>query len=149
MTRRENAVDAVSSVRLFDDGGASSQSRSGGRRPCSNEQDGALVAGIGALQQEISVKVLKLCGLERCFRRGQEKTITRLPSRSCTRRCSLSLPGDCCSTGGRNRRKPDGGALCDFMVCNEDAAYGPADLANDFYPATPEVDVLVERVGTI
>jgi acyl transferase domain-containing protein/enoyl-CoA hydratase/carnithine racemase len=151
MTRRENAVDAVSSVRLFDDGGGifSIQIEAGEGRAVKNRM-AHLLQALERVQQEMSVKVLKLGGLERCFRRGtredhnqavEQKLYQALLFFPCP--VIAVLPGDAIGASLM------AAALCDFMVCNEDATYAYTDLANDFYPTTPEVDLFVERFGTI
>src|SRR5260370_8882500 len=40
-------------------------------------------------------------------------------------------------------------ALCDLMVCNEEASYGYSDPASHFYPTTAEAMLLEERFGAV
>src|SRR5260370_36129230 len=40
-------------------------------------------------------------------------------------------------------------ALCDLMVCNEEASYGYSDPAGHFYPTTAEAMLLEERFGAV
>src|SRR5262249_1871454 len=40
-------------------------------------------------------------------------------------------------------------ALCDFMVCNEDATYGYTDAHTHLYPTIPETILFNERFGDV
>lgn len=107
---------------------------------------GDLLEALDKAQQENSIKVLVLRGIEHCFGHGTRvefneaveqklfQTIVSFPWP-----IIAALPGDVIGPGFL------AAALCDFMVCSESAIYGYTNAQNNFYPSTAEWDVFAER----
>src|SRR5262249_51274257 len=98
--------------------------------------------------QEASVKVLMLGGIDRCFLKGSREEYNEAIEQqlyqaivSCPYPVIAALPGDVKGAGFL------AAALCDFMVCSEDATYSYSDAQNHFYPTVAEANLLCERFG--
>ncbi len=102
------------------------------------------------VQQEASVKVLMLSGIEHCFGCGERVYYNEAVERKLFQSL-VSFPspviavlqGDVIGAGLM------AAALCDFMVCNEDAQYGYTDAECHFYPTNAEAILFGERFGAL
>ena len=101
------------------------------------------------VRHEASLKVLVLKGIEHCFRgRGREEYNRALDQKLFQRLVEFPYPviaalqGDVIGTGFL------AAALCDFVVCSEDARYGFTDAERGVYATTAETVLLGERFGT-
>ena len=109
-----------------------------------------LLQALDRAQQEASLKVLIISGAERCFLRGGREDYNEAIEQKLYQ-AIVSFPypviavlgGDAIGAGFLFA------ALCDFMVCNEDAQYGYTDAQRHFYPKTAEAIVFGERFGEV
>jgi len=143
----ETAPPAVSPVRLYDrDGGIFSIEIASSR---SNDVIAHFLQALEWLQQEASLKVLMLSGIEHCFTSGGREEYNEAVDRKLFQRLAgfpypviAALQGDVIGAGFL------AAALCDFMVCNEDGHYGYADAEqHHLYPTTAEAALFSERFG--
>ncbi|HXH41922.1 MAG TPA: SDR family NAD(P)-dependent oxidoreductase [Thermoanaerobaculia bacterium] len=102
------------------------------------------------VQQDASVNALMLSGIEHCFVRGGRDEYNEAIERKLFQRLvSFAWPliavlhGDVIGAGFL------AAALCDFMVCNEDAHYGYTDEEQQFYPTAAETRLFSERFGEV
>src|SRR5262249_24595320 len=144
---------AVSSVRLYDDGAGIFSIQIAA--PLSGDTPARdviahLLQALDRAQQEASVKVLMISGAERCFLRGGREGYNEAVEQKLYQ-AIVSFPhpviavleGDAIGAGFLFA------ALCDFMVCNEDAQYGYTDPQRYFYPTTAEMILFGERFGEV
>ena len=108
----------------------------------------SLLQALALVQQEGSLEALKVVGLERCFRRGGREDYNEALGQGLFRAIAdfpypviAVLQGDTAGTAFLCA------ALCDLMVCNEDAIYRYTDAERQFYPTTAEVLLFSERFG--
>src|SRR5262249_22694280 len=109
-----------------------------------------LLRALDWAQQEASVKALIISGSKRCFPRGGREDYNEAIEQNLYQ-AIVSFPypviavieGDAIGAGFLFA------ALCDFMVCNEDAIYGYTDARRYLYPTTPEAILMSERFGEI
>ncbi|MCU1348876.1 MAG: hypothetical protein JWO56_1906, partial [Acidobacteria bacterium] len=95
-------------------------------------------------------KVLMLRGIERAFVRGGREVFNEVIEQK-LHRALISFPypviavlqGDTVGAGFLVA------ALCDVMVCDEDARYGYTDPDRQFYPTTGEARLFSERFGDV
>jgi acyl transferase domain-containing protein/acyl carrier protein/NADP-dependent 3-hydroxy acid dehydrogenase YdfG len=149
---QKSKAPAASSVRLFDRGNGIFSIRIAGANDNQMSRDviAELRQALDWVQQEPSVKVLMLSGVERCFLRGGREDYNEAIKQGLFPAiASFPWPVIAVLQGDATGAGLMVAALCDFMVCNEDAAYGYTDARNGFYPTTPEAMVFSERFGTI
>jgi polyketide synthase PksM len=143
---------AASSVRLSEDGeGVFSidvaGSMSGDRS--ATDMMGRVLQALERVQQESSLKVLLLRGLERCFYGGREEFNEAVAQRFYEALVCFPCPviavlrADVIGAGFL------AAALCDFMVASEDATYAYTDAQRHFYPTPAEEILLSERFGAV
>ena len=153
VTVSESDAGGTSSVRLHDEGlGIFSiqVATHGTGNPSARETMAHLLQALERAEQEISIKVLKLSGLERCFRRGGREDYNQAVEQKLYQ-ALVTFPYPVIAVLREDMVGAGllAAALCDFMVCNEDATYGYTDLTNDFYPTVAEAMLLEERFGRI
>jgi acyl transferase domain-containing protein/enoyl-CoA hydratase/carnithine racemase/acyl carrier protein/SAM-dependent methyltransferase len=102
------------------------------------------------LQRDASLKTLMLSGVEHCFGRGgRDEYNDALARKLFERLVSFAYPviavlhGDVIGAGFL------AAALCDFLVCSEDAHYAYTDAQNHFYPTPGETILFSERFGDV
>jgi acyl transferase domain-containing protein/enoyl-CoA hydratase/carnithine racemase/acyl carrier protein/SAM-dependent methyltransferase len=149
----ESEVSAFSSVRLFDDGnGIFSIQIAASERNGSPSQDviAHMLQALDRVQHEAMVKVLIISGLERCFPRGGREDCNAAVEQmlyhaivSFPYPVIAALLSDAIGAGFLTA------ALCDFMVCDEDATYGYTDANADLYPTLTETMLFAERFGDV
>jgi acyl transferase domain-containing protein/enoyl-CoA hydratase/carnithine racemase/acyl carrier protein len=148
-----SAAPAVSSVRLYDDGAGifsiQIDAPLSGDTPA-KDVIAHLLQALDRAQQEASVKVLMISGAESWFLRGGREDYNQaVEQRLFQAIVSFPYPviavleGDTIGAGFLFA------ALCDFMVCNEDALYGYTDAQRHFYPTIPEGILFGERFGEV
>lgn len=137
---------AASPVRLYDRGNgifaidvAASQSK---------DSIAHVLLALERVQKDASLKVLMLSGLEHCFPYGGRDEYNEAVTRTLFKRLvSFAYPVVAILHGGVIGAGFLAAALCDFMVCNEDARYGYTDPEHDYYPTTAEMILFGERFG--
>ncbi|HXH40005.1 MAG TPA: polyketide synthase, partial [Thermoanaerobaculia bacterium] len=143
---QSSASPAVSPIRLFDcgDGIFSIEIAVSQTENIINH----LRQALDRVQQEEVLCVLMLNGLERCFLGGgreeyNEAVLLKLYQAivSFPYPVIAAVQGDATGAGFM------AAALCDFIVCNEDANYSYTDAESRFYPTAPETILLSERFG--
>jgi acyl transferase domain-containing protein/enoyl-CoA hydratase/carnithine racemase/acyl carrier protein/NADP-dependent 3-hydroxy acid dehydrogenase YdfG len=140
-------------IRLYDEGNGIF-SMEIARSTNGNTPTGDLLVDLGQaldrVQQDPSVKVLMLAGLDRCFVGGAREDFNDAVECQLYR-ALVSFPYPIIAI------MPDGavgplflaGALCDFIVCSEDARYGYTDGQHHLYPTTAEGILFGERFGGV
>ncbi|HEU4887433.1 MAG TPA: SDR family NAD(P)-dependent oxidoreductase [Thermoanaerobaculia bacterium] len=109
-----------------------------------------LLHALRRVQSEASVKVLMLSGIERCFTRdGREDYNDAVEQKLYQALVSFPYPVIAVLQAGAVGAAFLAAALCDFMVCSEDAQYGYADADRGFHPTTPEAVLLSARFGAV
>ncbi|MBV9493034.1 MAG: SDR family NAD(P)-dependent oxidoreductase, partial [Acidobacteria bacterium] len=110
---------------------------------------GHLLQALDRVQQEPSLEVLTINGLEYCFSRGDRDEANEALDRKLFQQLLAFpyptiavLPGDVIGAGLL------AASLCDFLVCAEDAQYGFTDLQSGFVPTPAETALFRERFGT-
>ncbi|HEX6101023.1 MAG TPA: SDR family NAD(P)-dependent oxidoreductase [Thermoanaerobaculia bacterium] len=137
---------AASPVRLYDSGNGIFSIEILASR--TNGVIGHLLQALERVRQEPSLKVLMLNGIEYCFVHGDRDEYNEAVDRKLFQRL-LSfpylliavLPGDVIGAGFL------AAALCDFLVCDEDAQYGYADRQSGLFPTAAEAALFSERFG--
>jgi acyl transferase domain-containing protein/enoyl-CoA hydratase/carnithine racemase/acyl carrier protein len=146
----------ASLVRLFDEGQGIfsiqiqiASSLGGGAAPAGSMIAEVLKA-LGRLQQEESVKVLLLRGVERCFpgdgRAGHNEAVAQGFYRTLV---AFPYPVIAVLKESVIGASFLAAALCDLMVLNEDASYGYTDAQSYLYPTTAEAILFGERFGDV
>ena len=143
-----NAAAAVSPVKLYDCGNGIFFIEIAASR-----SDALIAHAVQALdhaESDPAVKALMLSGIEHCFPRGGRDESNEAVERSLFRRLAsfpypviAVQPGDVIGAGFL------AAALCDFMVCHEDARYGFTDAAESFVPTPAEASLFSERFGEL
>jgi enoyl-CoA hydratase/carnithine racemase len=153
LSQQGGAPAIISSIRLYDWGQGTFSIKiasSVNANTPARDMMAHLLMALSKLQQEGSVKALMLSGIEHCFPHGsreeynealEQKLYHALVSFPCP--VIATLPGNVIGAGLL------GAALCDFMVCSEDATYGYTDAQNRFYPRTAETVLFSERFGAV
>ena len=96
------------------------------------------------------MKVLKLIGLERCFARGGREDYNRAMEQKLYEAIvCFPYPVIAVVKGSAVGASWMAAALCDLLVCNEEAGYGYTDAAHHYYPTVAEIKVLEERFGVV
>src|SRR5262249_50144991 len=148
-----SAAPAVSSVRLYDRGAGIFSIEIAapvGGATSAKDLIAHLPQALDRAQQEASLKVLIISGAERCFLRGGREDYNKAIEQKLYQ-AIVSFPypviavleGDAIGAGFLFA------ALCDFMVCNEDAQYGYTDAQRHYYPTTAEAIVFGARFGEV
>ncbi len=142
---------SVSSVRLFDCGNGVFSIEIGepaSSNPAVKGVMADLLKAMGRVQQETSLKVLTLRGVERCLAAdGREQYNLAIEQKLYQSLVLFPYPviakveGDAAGAGFLLA------ALCDFMVLNEDATYRYTDAQNGFCPTSAEAKLFSERFG--
>jgi acyl transferase domain-containing protein/enoyl-CoA hydratase/carnithine racemase len=143
-----HAAAAVSPVKLYDCGNGILSIEIAASR--SHALIAHAVQALDRAESDPAVKVLMLSGIEHCFSRGGRDESNEAVERSLFRRLVsfpfpviAVQPGDVIGAGFL------AAALCDFMVCHEDAQYGFTDAAEDFVPTPAETSLFSERFGEL
>ncbi|MEO8034188.1 MAG: polyketide synthase, partial [Acidobacteriota bacterium] len=146
--RQDGATLAVSDVRLYDRGhGVFSIDI--GESP-SGDVISSLCRTLEMVQREASLKVLLLSGAEGVFvGAGREAYNEAVEHQLYQKIVSFPYPVVAILHGDVAGPSFMAAALCDFMVCNEDANYGYTDAQRQFYPTTRETRLFCERFGAI
>jgi len=148
-----SATSGVSSVRLHDDGHGIFSidiAASAGSTTRTTDIIAQVLQALDRVRQESSVKVLMIRGAERCFLRGGREDYNDAVEQKLYQ-AFVSFPypviavlqEDVIGTGFM------AAALCDFMVCNEDASYGYTDAERHLYPTPIEAILFGERFGDV
>src|SRR5579864_950131 len=146
------ASSSLSSVRLFDCGNSVfsiEMAASVSSNATVKDAMADLLQAMERVQQEKSIKVLMLRGIERCLLGGREQYNQAIEQNLYQFLVSFPYPlisvveGDASGAGFLLA------ALCDFMVLNEDATYGYTDAQNGFYPTPAETRLFSERLGDV
>jgi len=148
----ERTSAAVSSVKLYDEGQGIFSihiAASVNQRQLAKDVIGEVVEALKRVQQEESVKALMVRGIEGCFMdggreeyneavgQGLYETIVTFPYP-----VIAALAGDVRGAGFL------AAALCDLMVCNEEASYGYSEVGGQLYPTAAEIKLLCKRFGS-
>jgi len=147
------AAPAVSSVRLYDCGAGIFSIEIAapvGGDTSAKDLIAPMLQALDRARQEASLKVLIIRGAERCFLRGGREDYNKAIDQKLYQ-AIVSFPypviavlgGDAIGAGFLFA------ALCDFMVCDEDAQYGYTDAQRHFCPTTAEAIVFGERFGEV
>jgi acyl transferase domain-containing protein/enoyl-CoA hydratase/carnithine racemase/acyl carrier protein/SAM-dependent methyltransferase len=146
-----SAASAVSSARLYDDDHGIFSidiGESVSIQTPANDMIAQLLQALHRVRLEAPVKVLLITGVERCFARGGREDYNEAVEQQLYQ-AIVSFPYPViavlqgCTIGAGFLFA----ALCDFMVCNEDAQYGYTDPQRHLYPTPPEVVLFGERFG--
>ena len=142
---------SVSSVRLLDCGNGVFSIEIGepaSSNPAVKGVMADLLKAMERVQQETSLKVLTLRGVERCLAAdGREQYNLAIEQKLYQSLVLFPYPviakveGDAAGAGFLLA------ALCDFMVLNEDATYRYTDAQNGFCPTSAEAKLFSERFG--
>jgi acyl transferase domain-containing protein/enoyl-CoA hydratase/carnithine racemase/acyl carrier protein len=109
-----------------------------------------LLQALDRAQQEASVKALIISGAESCFLRGGREDYNQAVEQKLFQAIvSFPYPVIAVLEGDAIGADFLFAALCDFMVCNEDALYGYTDAQHHFYPTIPEGILFGERFGEV
>jgi polyketide synthase PksN len=142
------ATSAVSPVRLYDCGDGIFSIEIAASR--STDVIAHFLEALERARQEVPLKVLMLSGIEHCFVSGGREEYNEAVHRKLFQRLVAfpypviaCLQGDVIGTGFL------AAALCDFMVCNDDARYGYTDAEYGFYPTTAEAVLFSARFGEV
>ena len=150
---REIETHPGSCVKLYDKGNGLFSLRiddPAGNNRLSKDVIAELTSALDKLRQERSLKVLMIGSAARCFLRGSRDEYNDAVSLGLYRAiASFPYPviavvqGDAASAGFL------AAALCDFLVCSEDANYRYTDASVHFYPTALEADLLGKRFGPV
>jgi len=109
---------------------------------------GGLLAALRRVQEEATLKVLVLDGLEHCFaqagRSGCNEAVERKVFEAIV---GFPFPVIASLSADTIGAAFMAAALCDFMVCSETATYGYTDVASQLHPTASETALLSERLG--
>ncbi|HEV3040322.1 MAG TPA: SDR family NAD(P)-dependent oxidoreductase, partial [Candidatus Angelobacter sp.] len=145
----ESAEAAVSSVRLFDDGNGIFSIQITDSNAQTKDVIAHLLQALERVQQEVSVKVVLFRGLEHLERGGREDYNQAVTQGFYLTLVTFPSPVIAVLQGDAQGAAMLAAALCDFMVCNEDASYGYTDPSRHFYPTTKEAILFSERFGAV
>ena len=148
-----SVAPAVSSVRLYDNGnGIFSIEIAASVSDTTQPKDviAQLLRALDRARQEAQVKVLMLRGLDRGLLRGGREAYNEAVEQNLYQALvAFPYPLIALLQGDAIGADFLAAALCDFMVCNEDAAYGYTDAHTHLYPTTPETILFNERFGDV
>ena len=109
-----------------------------------------LLQALVRVQQESSLKVLLLSGLERGFPNGERDAYNEAVTQGLYRTLvSFPYPVIAEVEGDATGAGLLAAALCDFMVCSEEASYGYTDAQHPVYPTPGEANLFSERFGAV
>src|SRR6266498_923953 len=148
-----SVAPAVSSVRLYDNGnGIFSIEIAASVSDTTQPKDviAQLLRALDRARQEAQVKVLMLRGLDRGLLRGGREAYNEAVEQNLYQALvAFPYPLIALLQGDAIGADFLAAALCDFMVCNEDAAYGYTDAHTHLYPTSPETIMFNERFGDV
>jgi acyl transferase domain-containing protein/enoyl-CoA hydratase/carnithine racemase/acyl carrier protein/SAM-dependent methyltransferase len=147
-TTVKSAAPHVSSVRLHDDGNGIFSIEIGAAP--AGQAIGDLRLALQRVQLESSLKVLQLSGVERGFGRGGRQDDNEAVAQELYRALA-SFPYPIIASLQRDAIGAAflAAALCDVIVCEEDATYGYTDVQTHLYPTTAEMMLFAERFGEV
>ncbi|HEX6101024.1 MAG TPA: SDR family NAD(P)-dependent oxidoreductase [Thermoanaerobaculia bacterium] len=141
-----SSASATSPVRLYESNGGIFSIEIAASR--AQNTIGHLLQALERVQQEPALKVLMLSGIEHCFLTGDREEYNRAVDQKLFQRLAefpypviAALQGDVIGAGFL------AAALCDFVVCSEDARYGFTEAERRFHPTAAEAVLLEERFG--
>ncbi|HYK05691.1 MAG TPA: polyketide synthase, partial [Thermoanaerobaculia bacterium] len=141
-------IPTVSRVQLYDGGNGIFSIEIG--ESTSHDMIGGLVRALERVQQEASLKVLTLSGIEHCFGRGGRDDYNEAIEQQLYHAlATFSYPSIAILRYDAIGAAFMAAALCDFMVCSEDAYYGYTDAERHIYPTAAEMVLFDERFGEI
>jgi acyl transferase domain-containing protein/enoyl-CoA hydratase/carnithine racemase/acyl carrier protein len=143
-----NATPVVSPIRLYDcENGIFAIEIAASR---ASDVIAQALQALARVQQESSLKVLMLSGIEHCFVHGGRDELNEAVERKFFQRLvSFPYPIIAIQQGDVTGAGFLAAALCDFMVCSEEAQYGYTDPQSQFYPTTAEAMLFSERFGAV
>ncbi|HET8773434.1 MAG TPA: SDR family NAD(P)-dependent oxidoreductase [Thermoanaerobaculia bacterium] len=143
-----SAATAVSPVKLYDCGNGIFSIEIAASR--SNALIAHTVQALDRAANDAAVKTLVLSGIEHCFPRGGRDESNEAVERSLFRRlASFPYPVIAVQAGDVIGAGFLAAALCDFIVCHENARYGFTDTAAGFVPTAAEAALFSERFGEL
>ncbi|HXI94072.1 MAG TPA: polyketide synthase, partial [Blastocatellia bacterium] len=145
---QESKAPVTSAVRLSDRGDGVFASRidaSVGVHPA-EDLIAHLLQALARVRQEVSIRVLIVSGIERCFKRGGREDYNEAVEQHLYQ-AIVSFPypviavlqDDAIGVGFLLA------ALCDFIVCSDDSQYGYTDSQRYLYPTPSETALFSER----
>ena len=138
---------AESSVRLYDDGHGIFSIHIAGP---AKEVIADLLQALVRAEQESSLKALLLSGLERGFPGGEREAYNEAVTQGLYRTLvSFPYPVIAVVEGDATGAGLLAAALCDFMVCSEEATYGYTDAQHPVYLTPGEANLFSERFGAV
>ena len=148
-----SAAAAVSMVRLYDEGEgvfAIHIAAGEGSDLSSADRMAQLLQALARVQEERSTKVLKLRGLEGCFRRGGREDYNQAVEQK-VYEAVVTFPYPVIAIVREDAIGAGllAAALCDLMVCSEEARYGYSDRVSHYYATGAEAKVVEERFGSV
>ena len=144
-----SVAPAESSVQLYDDGHGIFSIQISGNRPARGVIADLLQA-LARVQQESSLKALLLSGLELGFPNGEREAYNEAVAQGLYRALvSFPYPVIAVVEGNAMGAGLLAAALCDFMVCSEEASYGYTDAQHPVYPTRGEANLFSERFGAV
>jgi acyl transferase domain-containing protein/enoyl-CoA hydratase/carnithine racemase/acyl carrier protein len=138
----------TSSVRLFECGHGifSVQVESAAGQP--REIIAGILQALSRVRQERSLKVLMLSGIEHCFARSGREAYNEAVIQGLYEALVLfPCPAIAVLNGDTGGAALLAAALCDFMVCSEEALFSYTDVQKNFYASTAELQVFSSRFG--
>ena len=109
-----------------------------------------LLQALVRVEQESSLKALLLSGLERGFPGGEREAYNEAVAQGLYRTLvSFPYPVIAVVEGDATGAGLLAAALCDFMVCSEEASYGYTDAQHPVYPTPGEANLFSERFGAV
>ncbi|MCU1347161.1 MAG: hypothetical protein JWO56_191, partial [Acidobacteria bacterium] len=109
-----------------------------------------LLQALERMQRDASVKVLMLAGIEHAFAGGGRKAYNEaIEQKLYDALVSFPYPVIAVLQGGAIGAGFLAAALCDFMVCNEEARYGYTDVESQLVPTTAVEVLFGARFGDV
>ncbi|MGD0096268.1 MAG: SDR family NAD(P)-dependent oxidoreductase [Terracidiphilus sp.] len=150
-TRREEVLAEASGVKLYNEGGGVYSLRiaeGGSRNRLSREMVAELLRALEQAGREPELKVLKLLGLESCFLCGGREEFNAAAVQGLYGAvAAFPYPVIAAPRGDASGAGLLLAAVCDLLVCNEEANYRYTDPSLHFYPAAAEAALWSERLG--
>ncbi|MGC2741636.1 MAG: polyketide synthase, partial [Candidatus Angelobacter sp.] len=150
MSAGRSAERGIASVRLYEEGKGIFSIAIEAESSEPSKMMAELLQALEKVKQESTAKVVKLSGLESCFRRGARADYNRAVELRVYEAVVkfpypviASVKGDAVGGGWL------GVSLCDFMVCSEEGSYGYTDAEHGYYPSLAEAEVMEERFGAV
>lgn len=141
---------STSLVDVYDDGNGifSIQIVAENKNALSEDLIDQLLEALNSIQQEPHLKVLILRGTAHSFCNGGRAALNQAIERKLYQAIvSFPYPTIAVMQGDANGAGFLIGALCDFMICNEDSTYHYTDLQKGLFPSSEEYELLEERFG--